>query len=61
MPNLWTKGTKWGVRYHRSQSEISSNMSVTRAAIWLLSDLVRVTWAKSGWPLSFSTTATTPS
>jgi hypothetical protein len=34
---------------------------VTSAAIGERSERVSVTWAKSGWPLSFSTTATTPS
>jgi hypothetical protein len=43
------------------QSVTFSSISVTSAAIGERSLRVRVTWAKSGWPLSFSTTATTPS
>src|SRR6185437_12576350 len=42
-------------------SAVSSSISVTRAAIGDRSDLVRVTCANSGWPFSFSITATTPS
>ena len=37
----------------------SPNMSVTSAAIADRSERVSVMWANSGWPLSFSTTATT--
>ena len=40
---------------------MSSSISVTRAAIGERSERCSVTWANSGWPLSFSTTATTPS
>src|SRR5581483_8551862 len=52
-----------GARCSRAWSHrpVSSSISVTRAAIWERSDLVRVTWANSGWPLSFSITAITPS
>ena len=39
----------------------SSSISVTSAAIGDRSDLFKVTCANNGWPLSFSTTATTPS
>ena len=39
----------------------SSSISVTRAAIWDRSERTRVTCANSGWPLSFSITAMTPS
>ncbi len=38
-----------------------SSISVTSAAIGERSLRVSVTWANRGWPLSFSTTATTPS
>src|SRR6185437_15496441 len=40
-------------------SAVSSSISVTRAAIGDRSDLVRVTCANSGWPFSFTITATT--
>src|SRR6266480_3395225 len=39
----------------------SSSISVTRAAIWDRSDRTSVVCANSGWPLSFSITAITPS
>ena len=44
-----------------SESVTFSSISVTRAAIGERSLRVRVTWANRGCPLSFSTTATTPS
>ena len=44
-----------------NQAGRSSNISVTNAAIGDRSDLVNVTCANNGCPLSFSTTATTPS
>ncbi len=40
---------------------LRSNISVTSAAMGERSDRVSVTWPKRGWPLSVSTTATTPS
>src|SRR4051794_697754 len=45
----------------RRHSVTFSSISVTRAAIGERSERVSVTWANSGCPLSFSTTATTPS
>ena len=52
MPSLTLVGSK---------SPVSSSISVTSAAIGERSERARVTCAKSGWPLSFSITATTPS
>src|SRR5580765_5066655 len=43
------------------QTSMPSSRSVTRAAMGDRSDRLRVTWAKSGWPLSFSMTAAIPS
>ena len=50
-----------GAALRGPQIATSSNISVTSAAIGERSERCSVTWAKSGWPLSFSTTATTPS
>src|SRR5690606_23119535 len=45
----------------RAPGLISSSISVTRAAIGERSLRSSVMWANSGWPLSFSITAATPS
>src|SRR5450631_527146 len=45
----------------RTQISRPSSRSVTNAAIGLRSLRVKVMWAKSGWPLSASMTAATPS
>ena len=45
----------------KAYAGMSSNMSVTNAAIGERSLRVNVTWANNGCPFNFSTTATTPS